>query len=380
MGKRLLIVSTLDSSQPFGAFTRPFYLGKYLVEYFDVFHVGINCSAINYAPSVSVGCRSLNVYIQKIKKCIDELQPEIIYAQETLPAIASLIAFNLKKPKKCSLVFDFHTFSAFEYWTRLSSVANPFNEFLQLIKTYIAQGILVFSGHPIITAGNSIPKLISQWYGKKASNIYSVGNGVAEDFLETNLALIPKLDPYQHLRPAKIVVVVAPKTFQFPSNDMSVAMTIEIAQHLESHAEHVHFIVIGRDREGLENLPKNICFLGFLPSREDFVKHLRFADIGLLPFPKQAVAGGARNKALDYFAARTLVTSTPEGLRGLEDFHHLQHLLIPGFSVELVADAILESALNLEKYEYLVEAAYDKIRGQYSWAAKAEEIQCILNL
>lgn len=51
MGKRLLIVSTLDSSQPFGAFTRPFYLGQYLTEYFDVFQLGLDCSSVNYAPS-----------------------------------------------------------------------------------------------------------------------------------------------------------------------------------------------------------------------------------------------------------------------------------------------------------------------------------------
>ena len=371
MAKRLLMISTLDSTQPFGAFTRPFYLGQYLVEYFNVYQLGLDCSTVDYAPHASIYSRSLLSYIKTIQKTIDDFCPDIIYAQETLPGLAALIAFTLKRPKNCSLVFDFHTFSAFEYWSRLSSVANPFKEFMQLIKTYIAQGILVFSGNPIITAGDSTPQLISQWYGKKPKNMYCIGNGIAEDFLNTNSSL--SLDPYQKFRPAKAVVVIAPKTFQFPSNDMSVAMTIEIARKLEAYSQKVHFFIIGRDiSKTKEKLPSNITFVGFLPERKDFLIHLKYADIGLLPFPKQAVAGGARNKALDYFACRKLVISTPEGLRGLKEFQHLKHLLVTGFSVEEVAKTVLDAALNAEKYEPVVEAAHTLIKNKYSWRAKAQ--------
>lgn len=135
MGKRLLIVSTLDSSQPFGAFTRPFYLGQYLTKYFDVFQIGLDCSFVKYAPSISIGSRNLKSYIQAIGKCIDEFCPDIIYAQETLPGLAALISLKLRKGYKPYLVLDFHTFSAYEYWMRLFSVANPFKEFVQCIKT-----------------------------------------------------------------------------------------------------------------------------------------------------------------------------------------------------------------------------------------------------
>lgn len=377
MNKRLLIISTLDSSQPFGAFTRPFYLGLYLAKYFEVCQLGLDCSAVNYAPSVSVGSRSLSSYIRAIQKCIEEFRPEIVYAQETLPALAALISLTLTKQKNCSLVLDFHTFSAFEYWSRLSSVANPFKEFLQFIKTYIAQGVLVFSGHPIIAAGESTPRLISHWYGRKPSNIYCIGNGVAEDLLNCQFPSAP--DPYEVLRPAKIVVVVAPKTFQFPSNDMSVSMTIEVAKHLEPFHQKVHFVVIGRDiRDVDQPLPSNITFVGFLPERKDFVNHLSYADIGLLPFPKQAVAGGARNKALDYFATKKLVVSTPEGLRGLQEFHHQQHLIVTGYSVKEVADAVLDAASDLERYQPVVETAYALIQEKYSWSARAQAVAEIL--
>ncbi|TFI54039.1 glycosyltransferase [Mastigocladus laminosus UU774] len=377
MSKRLLIVSTLDSTQPFGAFTRPFYLGQYLIKYFEICQVGLDCSAVNYAPSVSIGSRNIFSYIKTIKKCIEEFRPDIVYAQETLPGIASLIALTTTKQKNCSLVFDFHTFSAYEYWSRLSSVVNPYKEFLQLIKTYIAQGVLIFSGNPIIAAGESTPELIRQWYGNKPNNIYCIGNGVAEDLL--NELFSNATDPYQEMRPAKIVVVVAPKTFQFPSNDMSVSMAIEIAKQVESHEQKVHFVVIGRDESDVDQpLPANITFVGFLRERKDFVKYIKYADIGLLPFPKQAVAGGARNKALDYFASKKLVVSTPEGLRGLEEFHHQKHLIVTGYSALEVADAILDAASNIDKYQPLIETSYNLIKEKYSWLARAKTVAEVL--
>ncbi len=376
MNKRLVIVSTLDSNQPFGAFTRPFHLGEHLIKYFDVCQLGLECSAVNYAPSVSVRKRSLTSYIRAVQQCLNEFHPDIIYAQETLPALAALIALTLTRANKCSLVFDFHTFSAFEYWSRLSSVANPFNEFMQLIKTYIAQGLLVFYCNKIISAGQSTPDLIKQWYAKTSPNIHCVGNGVTENILNTEV--ICKTNPYETVIPAKIVVVVAPKTFQFPTNDMSVLMTIEIAKYLEKNKE-VHFVVIGRNADDIKiELPPNITFAGFLARREDFDTYLKYADIALLPFPKQAVAGGARNKALDYFASKKLVISTSEGLRGLEEFHHMKHLLVAGYSTQEMAEVILNAALNLDKYQSLAEAAYTLIRDKYSWNAKAKNIARIL--
>ncbi|MEM6399196.1 MAG: glycosyltransferase [Cyanobacteria bacterium P01_D01_bin.116] len=377
MGKRLLIISNLDSSEPFGAFTRPFYLGQYLSEHFDVCQLGLDCSSVDYAPSISVGSRSLKSYIKSIKKCIDEFRPDIIYAQETLPSIAALATLKLKKSQNCPLVLDFHTFSAYEYWTRLSSVNNWFQELRQFIKTYIAQGILVFSGHPIIAAGESTPKLISQWYRKTHQQICCVGNGVTEDFLHNDS--LDDTDPYQKLRPSKIVVVVAPKTYGFPTNDMSVSMTIDIAKKLENSPQKINFIVIGRNKDDIEEeLPSNIHFTGFLPSRNDFITHIKYADISLLPFSKQAVAGGARNKALDYFASQKLVISTPEGLRGLSEFRHLQHLLVTSYSTEDIAQTILDVALNQAKYQPLAQAAYSLIKEKYSWGARAQSIANIL--
>ncbi|MEO0970926.1 MAG: glycosyltransferase, partial [Cyanobacteria bacterium J06639_18] len=146
MGKRLLIVSNLDSSEPFGAFTRPFYLGQYLVEHFDVCQLGLDCSSVNYAPSISVGSRSLQSYIKLVKNSIDEFRPDIVYAQETRPSLAALIALKLKKSHNCPLILDFHTFSPYEHWSRLSSGKNRLQEFTKCIKTYIAQGTLILSG------------------------------------------------------------------------------------------------------------------------------------------------------------------------------------------------------------------------------------------
>ncbi len=374
---RLLIVSTLDSSQPFGAFTRPFYLGRYLTRDFEVCQLGLNCSAVDYGQSVSVGSRSLLSYVRAIQTCIAEFCPDIIYAQENLPGLAALISLVLTRQEKCQLVFDFHTLSPFEYWTRLSSAPNKLVEFVQFIKTYIAQGILILANKSVIVASELITQLIAKWYHTVPRSIYCVGNGVTDDLLVAPSFAHP--DPYHQLRPAKIVIVIAPKTFQFPTNDMSVAMTIQVARYLESHSKEIHFIVIGRNvDENTQSLPSNITFVGFFLERNDFLTHLNYADIGLLPFPQQAVAGGARNKALDYFAYQKLVVSTPEGLRGLEEFRHLQHLLVTGYSIEEVANTVLEAATNLEHYKPLAEAAHRLIREKYSWSAMAQKLAEIL--
>ena len=378
MSTRLLIVSTLDSNEPFGAFTRPFYLGMYLSQHFEVCQLGLNCSAVDYAQSVSIKDRSLRVYIKAIQKCIAEFNPDIVYAQETLPGLAAWIVFTLKKQKKYRLVFDFHTLSAFEYGTRLTSAPNPLNQFTQLIKTYIAQGILINANKPIIAASRSIINLIPKWYKTSPRQIYCVNNGVAYDLL--NITSSSTADPYQQLRPAKIVVVIAPKTFSFPTNDMSVSMTLKVAEYLKSHKQDIHLVVIGRDGDGLDRpLPSNITFTGFLPKRSDFLAHLIHADIGLLPFSQEAVAGGARNKALDYLACQKLVVSTPEGLRGLEEFRDRQHLLISGYSVQEIGNTIIDACNNQDAYQPLAKSSYKLIQQKYSWSAMAEKVVAILN-
>lgn len=374
---RLLIVSTLDSQEPFGAFTRPFYLGMYLARQFEVYQLGIDCSAVDYAQSKSIGSRSIKSYMKAIQKALVEFKPDIVYAQETLPAIASLLTYKFKKTHQYSLIFDFHTLSAFEYWSRLTTASNRFNQFTQLLKTYIAQGILINANQPIIAASQSIIDLIPQWYKTLPRQISCVSNGVADDLL--NLDRSSQVDPYQQIRPAKIVMVTAPKTFSFPTNDMSVSMTLQVAKYIESRQQNIHFVVIGRDREQLEQpLPSNISFTGFLPKRSDFLAHLVHADIGLLPFSKEAVAGGARNKALDYLAYRKLVVSTPEGLRGLEEFCDRQHLLVSGYSVEEIGNTIIDACTNQDTYQHLAETSYQLIQNKYSWSAMAEKAAGIL--
>jgi glycosyltransferase involved in cell wall biosynthesis len=116
-----------------------------------------------------------------------------------------------------------------------------------------------------------------------------------------------------------------------------------------------------------------------LPSRLDFITHLKHADIGLLPFPKLAVAGGARNKSLDFLACHKLVVSTPEGMRGLDAFHDGEHLLIPGDSADSIAATLLEACQNIEKYRALTEVSAELVKREYSWAAMAQKVTDIIN-
>jgi glycosyltransferase involved in cell wall biosynthesis len=361
----------MDSKQPFGAFTRPFYLGMYLAKWFEVCQVGVDCSAVHYCDAISIADRGLRSYIKTLKTAIAQFQPDVIYAQETLPGIAALIAAGNRQ-----VVFDFHTLSAFEYWSRISTASNRLRELKQFIKTYIAQGCLIAANKLIIAASRDTIEMVPKWYRYKPAMQF-VGNGVPEDLIHAPISALR--DPYQALRPKQIVVTVAPKAvgYEFPSNDMSVEMTIEIAECLQD--KPVHFVVIGRDRASVQrSVPSNVTFTGFLPSREEFVAHVAQADIGLLPFPKEAVAGGARNKALDYLACKTLVVSTPEGLRGLDEFQHQKHLLMTGYDSSEVAKVILEACANRDRYTPLVDASHRFVQSHYSWAAMAERVGALL--
>jgi glycosyltransferase involved in cell wall biosynthesis len=372
---RILIASTLDSHQPFGPFTRPYYLGLYLAKRFKVHQVGLDCSVVHYAPSTSVRSRSLKAYIRTIRQTIADFSPDVIYAQETLPAIAALLA--TQRSPRPALVFDFHTLSAFENWRQFSATSNKLQQIKQVCKTYLAQGSLIWSQRPIIAASQDTIDLIPQWYATMPSKIWSVGNGVTEDLMQ--ISVKPDTDPYQPMRPSKIVAVIAPKAsgYDFPSNEMSVAMTLQIAQELIHHPG-IHFVIIGRDADRHQAVPPNVTFTGFLPSRTAFLNHLAHADIGLLPFPKAAVAGGARNKALDYFACKKLVVSTPEGLRGLEEFHHQRHLLITPDTPQDMAKALSDACTHFEHYRPLTQAAYNLVQQKYSWQAKADDVAEIL--
>lgn len=372
---RLLIVSNLDSKHPFGAFTRPFFLGYHLTEHFELCQIGFDCSAVNYATSRSVKSRGLWSYIREIKECLKDFDPDIIYAHESLPGLAALISLMFSKKRR--LVFDFHTFSPFEYWTRLPFSTHPWMELWNFFKTYLVQGILVFSGNPIIVADSTTIQLIRKWYGVSPRKIFPANNGIAQDLLE--LAKYSAPNPYLALGKVKIAAVVAPKTFQFPSNDMSVEMTIKLAREMEGKFPSIYFVVIGRDLDESDRLlPTNISFTGFLSTRSDFIAHLDYADICLLPFPPHAVAGGARNKALDYFAREKLVVSTREGLRGLEMFQHQNHLLIAKDSITDFAEMAVDAIMNLDQYKPLAKAAYQLSLEQYTWKTISKRVADIL--
>jgi glycosyltransferase involved in cell wall biosynthesis len=372
---RVLIASTLNSSQPFGGFGRTLNLGMYLAQQFEVFHLGLDCSAVDYAPSISVGQRSLKAYKQALQRCIDEFNPDVIYAQETLASIAVLTSPHVAL-SKIPLIFDFHTLSAFEYWTQLPSTSNKLWQLRHISKTYLAQGTLIFSGHPIIAAGQATLDLIPKIYPFSRPQLHFVGNGVAEDLLKLSSSSYP--DPFSALRPNKIVAVIAPKAsdYEFPSNDMSVELTLQIAQQLEGQ-QPIHFVIIGRDADpAAQSVPTNVTFTGFLPTRADFLAHLAHIDIGLLPFSKLAVAGGARTKALDYFACQKLVISTSEGLRGLETFQ--PHALVTRDSAQDLASTVVAACSDTERYRPLVSTAYKLVQRKYSWLAMADQVADVI--
>jgi glycosyltransferase involved in cell wall biosynthesis len=85
----------------------------------------------------------------------------------------------------------------------------------------------------------------------------------------------------------------------------------EIAK-LAAAVPDVHFLVVGRAGENLQDLPPNVTAPGFVDELRPF---LAASDVALNPMLS---GGGSNIKMFDYLAAGLPVLSTPFGARGLE--------------------------------------------------------------
>jgi glycosyltransferase involved in cell wall biosynthesis len=78
---------------------------------------------------------------------------------------------------------------------------------------------------------------------------------------------------------------------------------------------------------------------------------LALSDVCVLPYPPNAVCGGVRNKALEYFAAGKPVVSTTEGIRGIQEAAAGRDYLLADNSEDFaqrIVDAISDETLALK--------------------------------
>ncbi len=364
---RVLIVSNMDAAHPYGAWTRPYYIGQYLAEAHSVFQVGYNCAGVAYGNSISVGGKSIPAYIRAINRAIEEYCPDIIYAHETFPGIAASIASTGKPAGRFRLVLDFHAASAHEYLTMFNHYQNRFKALALFLKAYFPQRYLASRGQSIIAASPELKELVTRWYRVLDGNVHVIPNGTPPEYIEQ--AAHPR-NPYpERISP---VLVVAPKNMM--PNILSVRFVLEVAAMIEKVAAQSRLQIMiaggGWQRSEVER-SSNVKYLGFV---EELLPYIDYADLCLLPFSEAAVCGGARNKALDFFARGKLVLSTSEGLRGLPDFRHQEHVLISSYDPRKFAADLVAAAEQSETYAKLGVKARMLIKQRYNWRCSANSV------
>lgn len=368
---RILIVSNMNARHPYGAWTRPFYLGKALAQTQHVFQVGFDCSDVTYGPSISVRAKSIAAYMRAIRQANADFKAQVVYAHETFPGVSAYLwARRHRGYENSHLVFDFHAASAHEYRTMRGYYENPVRPLLLFLKSFWPQRFIATSGRPIIAASEELRTLVAEWYRIPQSRIHVVPNGAPLAFLQE-----PKSSTSPYPDGVTTALMIAPNNMI--ANVLSVRFILQVAKVL-AHAPASKYIQIaiaggGWERDQLEQHP-NVVYLGFV---DDLLPYIDHADVCLLPFPRDAVCGGARNKALDYSARGKLVLSTPEGLRGLPECRHNEHVFVSSDDPGQFARDLSAVTSDLAGYALLGENARLLVKTKYNWESSASKVLSI---
>lgn len=301
---RILIVSNLDSGHPFGQFLRPFHLGAGLVQAgAEVTMVGVDCQAVDYAPSWSTSRRSLRSLARAAAFAAARCRPDVVYGHEMRGAVASILGV-----RGVPLVADFHSITSVE-WAGFAADAPPPQAALYRVaglRAAAAERLVTRRARRIIAAGDEVAEDLRRVYGLKAMPTV-VGNGVTREFLARATG---GSSPYESGRHALATIPGG----QSVSNARALTFLAAVAEELHGAADPVALHVLGSD-DG-PGAP-GIRYEGY---QADLLAWVGSADVCLLPYPDDAaLSGGARNKLLEYLArGRTLVT-TREGLRGVRE-------------------------------------------------------------
>jgi glycosyltransferase involved in cell wall biosynthesis len=212
--------------------------------------------------------------------------------------------------------------------------------------------------------------MLIDWYGVDKERIDVVSNGAPSRYLT---APSSPVNPYPH--GLHFALLVAPKNML--PNELAVEYTLRVAERLQAlpNTDDIRIAVAGGgwQSEQIEKFP-NLVYLGFA---KDILAYIDHADVCVLPYPREAVCGGARNKALDYFAREKIVLSTLEGMRGLTDFKPGEHVFHSSYEPEKFTNDLIEIFCNPEKFRHLGKNARRLVEVDYNWQRSAEKVMTV---
>lgn len=353
---RVCIVSFADANAPYGGFTRPVWLGEELAGLgHDVLHLcpgppAIAGSLVEYRPiAKSVLATPFRSLFQHNVHLLLE-RSDVLYVHQ----LANLHFLPLRCSHVMCTVLDAHGSAVME------------NEALgrQMVadKYQLLESVSVWASSAVVAASVELEHFVRTRYKTDGSRTFVVPNGVAVTMLKqpwSGEAWRARLGLGER---EVLVLHVAPPTFA--ANEMSLELLSSVAALSMSRTMPPRFVVAGR-KEG----PANILPLGHV---DDYIGLVDAADIAVLPYPSQAICGGARNKTLEFLARGKAIVSTHEGLRGVPEARPGVHYLQAEEPVAF-ASCISELSSSPEKRATLGIRARE-LAGNYLWARQAQRL------
>lgn len=354
----ICIVSNFKLSG-YGESTRPGQMARYLKQFgHNVLHIcdwegtengikHIKVERDTWEPNVFK--RTISFARQYI--ALQQFNPNVIYAHQFNNARWAL---QTKLFKGMPVVFDAHTCKYFEHITFKGDpvVAETIKQ---------QEGYICNHASLTISASAETGELLQQYYHTAPDKIKVVGNATT---IEPATAL-------KHSSNNKFTCLATMPQDGFVANEMALNMLLDVAAEVYKHTPDIEFYVVGGGNMPPAKSP-NVIFTGYV---KDLRQAIDNATICLMPFPDEAVCGGARNKFCDYIALGKAVLTTTEGLRGMEVMEHNKNCLVADGTLQF-AQTILTAAQNRELLDNIEKNAF-ALRYYYNWEDRARKVETI---
>ena len=282
--------------------------------------------------------------------------PDVVYMHQFNSARWALASRTLAARK---FVFDAHTSVYFESLHAKTKVqAN-----IERIKN--AEQQVCLKADYIISASEETKNILQTSYGLPNEKLFVVGNATnMVPVTENELAATKK-------NPSEFICTATLPFDGFFSNELALEYLFEIAALVQAKTDKVKFVVLGG---GDKPAPPttNIIYKGYVP---DLRREILESDICLMPYPEEAVCGGARNKFCDFVALGKVVVSSPEGMRGMQALEDGKNCIVAQdkFAYAGKIIALFESAEKLRA----LEAEVMKVKNAFNWQDRALEVNQI---
>ncbi len=363
---RVLMVSKLNTKESYGGSNRAYYLGKYLSDRAEVFQLGVDCSGIDYCASDSTFSLSILRFHKKVREIIERFEPDIVYSFESRANLACKLL--RQKGYRSKFVYDFTSSPAFEWETYFKYGEKVPESFYRWLRGFILEKVITSDNVTFIAAGEFLREVLLDRYRVPSDRIFVIPNGAPPEMLDSQSQVFE--NPYSEDGKKKAVMIGPRDDY---TNILAVRFLHRVAEELMRKNEDIKIVILGGGPKLGES--SNVDYTGYV---EDIRPYLDHADVCLLPYPREAVCGGARLKSFEYFSRKKLVVTTPEGLRGLDLFQHLEHIYLSEDDPQRFADDLTTVINEGSGLGSLGENAYKLVLERYDWEKLAGSLYGIL--